>query len=209
MNGAKALLKVGRIHTEIMKRHDGFFVGGVGPVPLVQETPKANTTTSGKSKRSIMVKFGCLKILPFGRLARAGVVKTLLIQRAGLWHAFCTLKKHVPNNTPCEIFMLSCFCARCFLWAVKSHRCTPMKLPYSLEIPLEELNEKGYRRRFFESFDDALIYVALGQWDSDNNGTAHCRGDLMIDYSRAFQDVEVNRPNTVYLTTLSNNDCGQ
>lgn len=83
------------------------------------------------------------------------------------------------------------------------------QLPYSLEIPLEELNEKEYRRRFFESFDDALIYVALGQWDSDNNGTAHCRGDLMIDYNRAFPDVEVNRPNTVYLTTLSNGDCGQ
>jgi hypothetical protein len=34
-------------------------------------------------------------------------------------------------------------------------------------------------------------------------------GGLMIDYNRTFPDVEVNRPNTVYLTTLSNCDFGQ
>lgn len=82
------------------------------------------------------------------------------------------------------------------------------ELPYTVVIPLEQLNEEGYIQKFNESFKGAKFYLAT-DWDSDNNGTANCSGDLFIDYNDHFPYVEIGKPNTVYLISLSNGDCGQ
>lgn len=81
------------------------------------------------------------------------------------------------------------------------------QLPFVFHVSHDSVDVAAYESRFSEAIANARYYVALDPWDSDNNGTAQCSGDLAIDYNREFPRVYPGIAKTINLKRLTDISC--
>lgn len=79
-------------------------------------------------------------------------------------------------------------------------------LPHTISIAFDDLDQEGYEAHFEEPLSGAEYFLVL-LWDSDDNGTSSCQGDLIIDFGQQFPFIHLDAKQTIYLTTATDISC--